>query len=381
MTILTRYMLNEFLRVLLLALTSMIALYMVIDFFEKIDEFIIYKTPVTLCLSYYLYKLPLIAFHMAPIAFLLSTVITVGSFSRSSELTAMKSCGLSLLHVIGPILCAALIYSTITAVANEFIVPFATQKANYIFNVNVRKNPPQGVYQRDKIWYRSTDGSIWQIGIYNVAKRELKNISVFRYEGGGNLRERVDAAQGVWNGGDWIFYKGSIRTFDSSGSGLPEKFEKRKIYFSVTPEDLTKMHKHKEEMTLRELYDYASKVKKEGLDNSRYMVDFHQKISYPFISLITALIGIPFSLKSVRSGGVMLCVGISIVTGFSYYFIFSLGISLGYGGALPPFLAAWGTNILFAIMGLYLIITIDSETILRPTMFHGKAWSKPSGNK
>lgn len=373
MTILTRYILNEFFRILFLAIASMMSLYVVIDFFEKIDEYVVFKATVLQCLGYYFFKLPLIAFFMAPVAFLLATVITIGSFSKSNELTAMKSCGLSLMHVTGPILLASIAISIFTLLSNEFIVPFTTRKANHIFNVQIRKERLQGMQQRDKIWYRSNDGAVWQIGVFNPKKQEMQNISIFKYQGGKNLSERVDASKAIWSNGDWIFFNGSIRTFDESGTKDTDTFTKRKIYFPVNLEDFNQVKTRKEEMTLRELFAFAQKVKKEGMDNSRYLVDFHHKISYPFISLITALIGVPFSLKSARSGGVIFCVGLSIILGFSYYFIFSLGISLGYGGTLPPFLAAWGTNLIFAALGLYFILTIDSENLLPSFSFNKKS--------
>ena len=371
MTILTRYILREFSRTLFLALGFMMGLFVVIDFFEKIDEFVIYKASAAQCLSYYFYKLPLVGFLMAPVAFLLSTVITIGALSRNSELTAMKSCGLSLMRLTGPILSASLCLAVMTLVGNEFIIPFTTQKANAIFHEDIRKERPVQVYQRDKIWFRSNDGSIWRIGFFDAQKQEMRDVAVFRYEGTANLRERVDAQSVVWKEGSWVFQNGAVRSFGESGTGAVEPFETQKIYFPAVPDDFIKNRKRTEEMTLRELYDYAQKVKKEGMDNAKNLVDFHHKMSYPFISLVTALIGIPFSLRSARSGGVIFCVGLSIVLGFSYYFVFSFGISLGHGGTLPPVMAAWGPNLFFVAAGLYFILAIDSETFL-PSFSFGK---------
>ncbi len=364
MTILTRYILSEFLRILFFALVTMVTLFVVINFFETVDEFVTNKASVFQVVSYYFYKLPLLASRMAPVAFLLATVIAVGALSRNSEITAMKSCGISLMRVSAPILCASLVYSIATAVANEFIIPYTTQKSNHIFRVDIKKQQPRSVFARNKIWYRTNDGSIWQIGLFDAGKRELHNITIFSYEGKKNLNERVDATKATWEKGGWIFSDGSIRTFNEQGTESTEEFQRRRIYYPLVPGDLAKIKKREEERTLKELYDYAQKVKKEGMDNRRYIVDLHHKLSYPFISLVTALIGIPFSLRSARSGGVLFGVGISMILGFSYNFIFSLGISLGYGGTIPPFFAAWGINLIFTAIGLYLILTLDSETNL-----------------
>ena len=80
--------------------------------------------------------------------------------------------------------------------------------------------------------------------------------------------------------------------------------------------------------------------------------------------MVLALIGIPLSIRSSRKGGLLFCVWISLVTGFVFTFFYALGISLGYKGVLSPFMAAWGPNLLFIFIGFYLLLTIDSDTLL-----------------
>jgi lipopolysaccharide export system permease protein len=78
----------------------------------------------------------------------------------------------------------------------------------------------------------------------------------------------------------------------------------------------------------------------------------HGKIAFSLVSIILVIIGISFSLRSERSGGVTQSIGAGIVIGFSYWLVFAFAMSLGRSGTLPPLLAAWTANILFGIASL-----------------------------
>jgi lipopolysaccharide export system permease protein len=121
---------------------------------------------------------------------------------------------------------------------------------------------------------------------------------------------------------------------------------------------------HSDEMSLRELYQATQEMALEGKDTLKNRVEFHQKISYPFISIVLALLAIPLSLRSSRHGGVLFCVGINLAMGFVFSFFYALGISLGFGGFFSPLFAAWGPLILFLSLGFYLLFTLDSEYII-----------------
>ena len=358
MRLLSRYILNEFLKIFFLILVIMISLFLVIHFFETIDEFIIQHSTVADCVKYFIFKIPWITFWMVPPSVLLSTVIVTSIFSRNNELTAMKACGISLIRMFIPVLATALVLTLFTIIFNEYIIPFTTEKANHILYVKVRKQVPKGIFKRDRIWFHSGDGSIWNIQLFDPDTNTLKGVSIYRYSEGMMIRERIDATLVTWIDGKWHFSDGVIRTFYKDGTFSTDYFKEKDIKLRGTPEDLKEVQKRPEEMSLREIYRYVKKIRREGFDDTRYTVDMHQKLSYPFISLVMTLIGIPLSLRSSRSGGMTFCIGLSIVIGFSFYFIFSMGISLGYNGGLPPLLAAWGANLIFITIGLYLLLTV-----------------------
>ena len=78
-------------------------------------------------------------------------------------------------------------------------------------------------------------------------------------------------------------------------------------------------------------------------------VDLYAKLSYPLLNLIMILIGIPFAVKTGRSGGIAMSIGISVMIGFAYGVTFYIFISFGKSGFLSPFLSAWIPTILFGL--------------------------------
>ena len=102
----------------------------------------------------------------------------------------------------------------------------------------------------------------------------------------------------------------------------------------------------------------------EGKDTRKSRVELHQRLSYPFISIVLALLTIPLSLRSSRHGGVLFCVGVNMAMGFTFSFLYAMGISLGFGGIFNPTLAAWGPILFFSSIGFYMILTLDSEEII-----------------
>ena len=102
---------------------------------------------------------------------------------------------------------------------------------------------------------------------------------------------------------------------------------------------------------------YITKLKGEGFNATRYVVELYSKTAIPFVNFIMCLIAIPFALRSSRSSGIVMGVGVSIIIAFSYWIILSFGISLGKGSVLPPIFAAWLANIIFSAAGAVMLIS------------------------
>ena len=371
MSLLHRYILRRFIYCYLLSATGLIGIFLVVDFFERIDEFIRRDVPYSDLVFYFIYKIPGIAFYMAPQAVLLATVITLAVLARDNEIIAMKAGGIGVVGITLPILGAALVVALLVLASNEYIAPSATKKMNYIFKVKVQGNPAYGdsyieiERKGDEVWFVAKDKAIWNIRQFDPEEISISDARIFYRFDNGLIRKRIDVKEVVWNGMHWEFIDGFLRTFDQKGHGTTEYFEKRAIPVLETPDDLMKnIIIHSDEMSLRELYKEIQEMTLEGKDTLKYRVEFHQKISYPFISIVLALLAIPLSLRSSRHGGVLFCVGVNLAVGFVFSFLYAMGVSLGFGGFFSPLFAAWGPFLLFSSLGFYLLFTLDSEYII-----------------
>jgi len=182
-------------------------------------------------------------------------------------------------------------------------------------------------------------------------------VTLFRLGEDNRLRERLDATRSRWEEGKgFSFLKGILRTFDGKGSFQASLFSEMQVPSSEKLEDFMLIQKEPKEMSLREVSVYVKKVQANGYDANKYLVDLHSKLAFPFACLVMTLVGIPFSLRFSRSGGVALGIVLGIFLGFAYWILFSIGIALGKAGSLPPLAAAWGGNILFITLGFAFLL-------------------------
>ena len=350
-----------FIRVYLLTVSGLIGIYLIIDFFERVDEFIAKNAPLIDYVSYYIYKIPFIAGYMAPQSVLLATVITLASLARQNELTAMKACGISITGITFPIIGASVVISVLVLASSEYVAPITNQKMNYIFLNKIRNNKSYGKIPKNDLWLKAKDHSIWNIGSFDPEKSALLGVIILTPDNDFGIKQRIDALSAVWSVDKWYFIDGYVRQFNREGLVSTEYFESRSFPTSESPKDFARVRKRPEEMSLREMYSTIQVHTQEGKDTTQKWVDLHRNLSYPFISIVLALLAIPLSLRSSRHGGLLFCIGVNLAMGFLFSFLYALSISLGRGGIFDPILAAWGPNLLFTTLGFYLLLTMDSE--------------------
>lgn len=372
MSILQRYVLRKFVYCYLLSVVGLIGIFLVVDFFERIDEFVRRDMPYSDLIYYYIYKIPTIAFYVAPQAVLLATVITLATLAQNNEIIAMKACGIGVTGITIPIIGSALVVALLILLSNEYIAPVATKKMNYIFKVKVQKNKVFETgdlhidIKREGIWLVAQDGAIWNIGWFDPEAGRMNTVSIFYRSNEKSVQKRIDAKEVVWNDKRWEFFDGFVRKFNSGGIDSTVYFEKKTFPVEETLSDFIINNKtiRSEELSLLDMYKNVQELTSKGKDTVKSRVELHQKISYPFVSLVLALLSIPLSLRSSRHGGILFCVGVNLAMGFVFSFLYAMGISLGFGGIFNPILAAWGPFLLFFSLGFYFIFTLDSEEII-----------------
>ena len=359
MKILDKYMAKGFLAPFSWCMILFIVMSIIIDIFSFIDDIIKFKIPVSSLVSFYFYYTPTLFLWITPMAALLSTVYLLSNLNKNSELTAMKSSGISLWRILTPILLLGFVISTMVFMVNDKVNPTASKKASYIRREEleshrVKDNKPKIL---KNIAVYGIGNRIIFARNYDTGKKALGDIIIHEHDDKENLTSKITAQSGIWTTKGWLFRKVIVYKIDNSGRILeePKFFEEKMIRLKESPSDLANMEWRADFMSYNDLKRYIKNFPNSGAGLMRGMlVDLHYKISFPFITLIIILIGAPYAIVNTR-GGVLLGIGMSIAIGLLYYASIAIFLAFGKAGWLPPIVAAWLGNVLFATWGIYLI--------------------------
>ncbi len=356
MKVLTRYISIEFVKVLVLCLLLFISIFLVIDFLQKIDNFIDADVPRGTIFAYFFFQMPYIFIQMIPVATLISVIVIFSNMKNNNEIIAMKTCGLNILNFSTTMILLALIISVTTFFFSELVVSHASSKSNEIWDIEVEKQDPNRFYGSDQIWYRSKSAIYW-IKHYDSVHKIMQNPTFYFFDKDFHLIKRIEGKRGVWVNGVWRIEDVIVQKALKNGGYEVRKFITLFLEIPETPDTFVRKIKHPEEMSFSQLKSYAERVKNEGYDNTRYLVDLNIKLAFPFLSLILVFMGIPIALE-LKTGGIPLAIALGIGLCFLYMVILSLSRSLGLSGVLPPVLAAWTANLVFLFLGIYLILNM-----------------------
>jgi lipopolysaccharide export system permease protein len=175
-------------------------------------------------------------------------------------------------------------------------------------------------------------------------------MSVFELSHDFALLRRVDAREAAFGPQEWTVRDGYQLELNKNPIRITP-FKEMEVSLKERPEEFARVARSPEEMSYVQLRQYIDRLVKSGVTATRYLVDLHAKVATALVSLIMAILGVSFGLRTGRSG-VMLWVGVCIPMGFVYYMLLVLGFSLGRGGALPPLVAAWLPNLVFGTAGV-----------------------------
>ncbi len=363
MNLLFRYLFGEYVKVFAMCFAGLMTVYLVVDFFEKVRKFVRQDVDLFTILWYFLLRTPGISFQIAPLAVLMATLLTLGLFSRTHEITAMRSCGISLYRIAAPFLTFALAVALALFGLSAVVAPVATAHADYVKTVMIEKKPASAAFKGDRQWVQIGNRSLMNIEVVEPDGDTLRGISLYRLDPDFGLAEIIEASQARYTPAGWILVDGVQRTFLLAKGPVKEEFKNRPIALSQTPKDFsTLISAESEEMTLSDMRSYAKRLRKDGYSVSRVMTDYHARVAFPFVSVVMVVVGIALSLRrsGVRGSGMAVGIGQALVIGFLYWATHSVAVAVGRAGNadLPPLLAGWMANLVFLSLGCYLFLKV-----------------------
>ena len=376
MQILDRYLIRQFGFALIFSLIAFWVIFLVVDLVEHLDKFIDKQAAFFVVVKYYFYYTPYILVLSLPVAMLLSSLFSLGQLAKHNELTAMKSAGISLYRILLPLFILAFVMSLFVMGFGEILVPITYQKMMEVKTVEIEKGKRETNIILNNVFAQEEDGRIFHLATYDTKEKIGTGALVQRFEEN-RLKEEIRAKKVRWENNGWLFEDGVERIFSDSLAepghsedlgkakldSLPpnpteeyQAFDKLfRLDLKIKPEALAKRQKKPDEMGYFELADYVKIKKRSGQVVAKETTDLHLKIAFPFVNFIIVLFGAPLAANPKRSG-LALGFAISLFISFVYYTLIRMGQSFGYSEKLPPLLAAWVTNILFAILGTILLV-------------------------
>lgn len=357
MLIFTRYMVREFLKLYVLALGSFLGIYLVVDLFEKSDQFITYDVSLSLVVSMFLLKIPYILLLINPGVVLLATFLSLALKARHNEILALKAGGIGTYRFYRPLIALSLVIWFLLLVNQELIIPVTYRKEKFLENIQMKGKEESHFFKQQQLWYKS-GSQIYCINLFEPKTNTLKGITIYSFSPTFVLERRLDAVEANWAGNQWRFSEAIVREFNTDGTvkGVTVPGKDTTSWLQEGPAAFKLAKKESEEMGYWELKDFIQRIKADGYDTTPYLTDLHAKISFPFIVVVMSFLGIPFALRIGRSGSVAVGITASMAIGFIYWLFFSLSIALGRGGVLPPVLAAWSANLVFGALGILVLL-------------------------
>lgn len=358
--IIDRYIMRKYLTIFGFVFVSMVSVYAIVNFFERIDSVYEHNKPVSLLFSFIWYKIPESVQYIFPVTVLTATLLSFGLLTKFNEITAMKACGISLYRIMIPALVLSGLVSVFSFYIQENILPVSNRRAEQVWN-EILDLPARSYGHLDRRWVlsRSKD-RIYYYRYFDQNASAFSQISIFDidetswalekriYSEKGHLQERSLALTEAWT---WEFSGSRLASYDKHDTTMLSQVEERSYFL--------KEWKEPDQMSYRELQDYISQIDEKGFETLKFKVDLNFKLTFPLAGFIMALLGIPFAF-TMGKRGTLVGIGLSMAIAIVYWGAIAVFRSLGYVNYLGPFLAAWGPTLIFGAVGLYLISTLKT---------------------
>ncbi|MFW6123745.1 MAG: LPS export ABC transporter permease LptG [Acidobacteriota bacterium] len=356
--IIDRYVVKKYLSIFLLIFASLLFVFIIITFFEGIDNVYEHGKSLTLFYEYMWFRIPEFIHYVLPVAALSSALLCLGILTKFNEITAMKSSGMSVFRIILPLLILSIIISFFSFYLQENILPFSSKKAEETWD-KINDVPPRSYNRVDRRWVMGKNGNrMYYYNHFDQDRSFFEDMTILDLNTESWLLERrIYAEKAELSGRKLTLSNLWERRFEQN---KPVSFltqEKLKLKINEEKNYFIKGMKKANQMHYAELKEYIERLKESHFETTRYEVDFHYKISFPLATFVIVLLGIPFAF-TMGKRGTLVGIGMSFVIVIIYWGAIGIFKSLGYAGYVSPFLGAWSPNLIFGLIGLYLIFNL-----------------------
>ncbi|MEP6962238.1 MAG: LptF/LptG family permease [Acidobacteriota bacterium] len=354
---------SRFLFYFVLWLVSFILLLDVFTFFELLSDMIKHRIPMAKVFSYLFFLTPRWVYQLTPISVLTSCLVVLGVLAKDNEITAYKACGVSVYRLAAPIFLTSLVLSAGLFAFNHYVVPDADRKQNQL-RAEIQGRPAQTYFDPGRKWIYGKGDRIFYYRYYDPNENVMGGVNVFEIDSATyRLKRHISAASARWEPAidAWVFQNGWSRDIKENSYPLDNFAGETRVFAEIEekPDYFIKEVIQSEQMNYKELEAYIAELQQSGLPTTRLQVQFFKKFSVPLFAFILALVSVPFAFSS-GTRGAMAGVGMSFIIFIAYSSVSQLFEQVGNLNQLPPAMAAWSPDAVFALAGLYFLARVRS---------------------
>jgi LPS export ABC transporter permease LptG/LPS export ABC transporter permease LptF len=353
------YVLRGFWFFFTLVLIVFVSLFILVTLFELLPDIVKNNVETAIVVSYFFYLLPQILYYVIPLTVLLAILIDLGTLTKTNEILAVKAGAVSLYRMAMPLLVVALCVSASIYFLQDYMLPYANQRQDEYHDI-IKGRAPQTYRDPQRKWMAGSRGRIYYYNYFDPDQNVFGGVSIFTFKPDKfELSEWIYAARGTWDGSKWKFDNGWRRRINANGTIDYQPFNTSEISELDDPNYFRKEIRTAAQMSYPELKRYVTNLQQSGFDVSGLMVDQYRKLSFPLVSFIMAIIGIPFSFTTGKRGA-FYGIGLCIAVGIFYWSTFEFFDKLGGINRLSPFVAAWFPNLIFGFGGIWLMLRVKT---------------------
>jgi lipopolysaccharide export system permease protein len=361
--LLDRYVIRNFLQVYLYCIAGFLSIWLIFDVSDNISTFIDEHFGFMLTVRYYATQIPeVLVVYVLPVALMLALLFSLGRMSRVNEIVSMLTAGISVRRVLAPLIGLGLFTAVGSLILNFSLAPHAElAKKNFIATARSHQNSVQG-----QIFRNRTDLRTWFIQSFRPGHDLFNDVQILQQDTHNNIVINYLAARATHDSTtkSWQLEEAKVVHYDEHGNITDEKFyPSLKIdHWSETPFRLGSANARPEFLSVPELREYLNfNSDFPATLLAPFRTHLQYRIAWPLGCLVVVFLAGPLGIGFSRRG-VLGSVAAAIMFVFLQEYLFThLFLALGEGDRISPIVAGWTPNVVFAVVGGYLLYLRSSN--------------------
>ena len=348
MNILDRYLLREYIKAFFVGFIFFSALVVLVRLLDKDIKYFDDDTTYLTAAKIVLLQAPRRIMEIVPVSGFVAIFFVLGRMVRNNEFVAMKAGGISVYRILAPVIVLTLVLCAVFSVFYDRVASPAYHEANLL----QKKASPKF---RRYLPFIGKENRIFYLNSINLTKKSIRDMTMWESSEDGQIDRAIYAKVATWTDTHWVLTDGNIRYFKNEVEVGFEYFDELSVERYEDPERLVGSDKDPRAMTIKELKEQIDYKKAAGQISRIEQVKLHHKIAYPFAAVVVVLLGAPIAIRFGKAGFFAGLV-IAFFLVFIYWALsFATFEGLSENGKLHPFIACWGANVLYGIVGAILI--------------------------